>query len=209
MTCGKISVTPGFLLLMAWLYYSGRGKLAFLVLVSSCLHEAAHYMTLRLFGARVERLKISMVGAEMQVIGRLSYPGEILSAAAGPASNLMAALVLARFAGERGYVAAGLNLALAFFNLLPAPGLDGGRCLAGLTGWLCGPHRADALNRAVSGTVGLCAAAAGLTAFILGGNVTGLLAGFWLCSTCVGKIGRMDGKKGLSFRAETGTMVHV
>ena len=74
---------------------------------------------------------------------------------AGPGANLLTALVLAA-AGEAFWAAAGGNLVLCLFNLLPLRPLDGGRALELAVTWIAGP---DAGERAVR-MAGTCAALA-------------------------------------------------
>ena len=119
---GRVEVTGGFLLLAAWLNYLDRQGIVHLALLYCALHELGHLLVLRLLGVRVRRLSITAVGAEMEIDRSLSYGGEILAALAGPLVNLALALTFCRF--SRGWVFAGLNLALCCFNLLPVGRLD-------------------------------------------------------------------------------------
>ena len=93
---------------------------------------------------------------------RLSYPGEIAAVLAGPAVNLLCALVLG---GAHAWVAAGAHLSLCLFNLLPVRPLDGGRALYLAAAWLAGPSAAERIACWAGGT----------TALALGGLVLWLL----------------------------------
>lgn len=135
-----MEVTGGFLLLAAWLNYLDRQGIVPLALLSCTLHELGHLLVLLLLGVRVRRLSITAVGAEMEIDRSLSYGGEVLAALAGPLVNLALALTFCRF--SRGWVFAGLNLALCCFNLLPVGRLDGGRVLRCVLAWLLGPEAA-------------------------------------------------------------------
>ena len=84
------------------------------------------------------------------------------SVLAGPAANLLAALVLTALGGERWPAAVGANLVLCAFNLLPVRPLDGGRALYLLVSWAAGPAAGEAAGR-WAGTV----AAAALSGLIL------------------------------------------
>ncbi len=160
---GKLEAGWGFAALLALSLLAGAGGVLPLVLFSALCHEAGHLLALRLAGARVERVRLTAFGAEIRAdTRRLSYPREILCTLAGPAVNLLLALLFARLMGS--YVAAGANLLLGCFNLLPVPALDGGRVLYLLVSWLIDPPAADRICRGV----GLgCALALTGVAFVL------------------------------------------
>ena len=133
---GRITVTPGFLFLMAWCNYADQQGLLLPALAGCALHELGHLAAIWGLGGSVRRLRLTAVGAEIQMERPMSYPGELAAALAGPAANLAAAWLCCR--AEGGALFAGLNLALGCFNLLPVGRLDGGRALH------CpgpGPHR--------------------------------------------------------------------
>ena len=111
MRLGRGEVTGGFLLLTAWLNYLDRQGVVPLALLVCALHELGHWAALRALGARVRRVRRT-----------LSYGGELLAALAGPGANLALALAFSPLTG--GGLFAGLNLALACFNLLPVGQMD-------------------------------------------------------------------------------------
>lgn len=148
---GKLTVTWGFAAMLVLALLAGAGNVLPLVALSALCHELGHLGALRLAGAEVESVRLTAFGAEIQADTRyLPYGREILCTLAGPAVNLVLALVLARAAGD--YVLAGANLLLGLFNLLPVPSLDGGRALFLLVSWALDPIAADAASR----TVGRC-----------------------------------------------------
>ena len=119
---------------------------------------------LRLLGARVRELRVSVFGAELVTsAARLSYPGEIAAVLAGPAVNLLCALVLG---GAHAWVAAGAHLSLCLFNLLPVRPLDGGRALFLAAAWLAGPSAAERIACWAGGTTAL--ALGGLVLWLIG-----------------------------------------
>ena len=145
---GKLEAGWGFGALTALSLLAGAGEVLPLALASALCHELGHLAALRLAGARVERLRLTAFGAEIRAdTRRLSYPREIACTLAGPAVNLLLALGFARLGGN--YVAAGANLLLGGFNLLPVPALDGGRALHLLVSWLLDPRGADRVCRVV------------------------------------------------------------
>ena len=143
------------MLLAAFLYYMDTGGLLLWTGAACALHELGHYAAIRLWGGRVTALRITCVGAEMALSARrpLSRWGEVCSVLAGPAVNLLLALGSARLApamGEGLFLFAGLNLALATFNLLPIARLDGGRALRGLLCLARGEEDAGRISRVCS-----------------------------------------------------------
>lgn len=144
---------------------AGAGTVLPLVLLSALCHELGHLAALWLAGTRVEQIRLTAFGAEIHADTRyLPYGREILCTLAGPAVNLILAVVLARVAGD--YLLAGANLFLGAFNLLPLPALDGGRALHLLVSWAADPLLADRVCRWV-GLVCGAALTAGALALVL------------------------------------------
>lgn len=117
------------------------------VLLAALCHEWGHYGVLRCCGAVVEEIKISLYGAQIRLAERpiLSYGRELLAVLAGPAVNIVLALLLAR-CGARSeiiYIFSGAQLVLGGFNLLPLRPLDGGTALWLAVAWGCDPAVAD------------------------------------------------------------------
>ena len=129
---GRVEVTGGFLLLVAWLNYLDRSLLVPLALIACGIHELGHIFVIRLMGGAIKGIRLTAVGAELILSRPLGYWQEGLSALAGPGANLL----------------------LGGFNLLPVPALDGGRALHLTVSWLADPLTADRLCR----TVGLMCA---------------------------------------------------
>ena len=101
----RIRISGGFWLLAAWFTLVNGWQLLAVILSAAALHELGHLLVLRLLGARVRELRVSVFGAELMTsAARLSYPGEIAAVLAGPAVNLLCALVLG---GAHAWVAAG------------------------------------------------------------------------------------------------------
>lgn len=129
MRLGKIWISRGFLLLAVLSALWMEGALALGLLSACLLHEGAHLLVLRAFGGRLRALRLTLNGALLLTEqGTMGYGGELLAVMAGPGINLLLSLLLAR-AGERWHLCSGIHLTLGVFNLLPLPGLDGGRML--------------------------------------------------------------------------------
>ena len=148
----RIRVSPGAPALLAVFVWLSSPEVLGAVLLAALCHELGHYAALRRRGGWVRAVRISALGAEMQVAGRMSYGGELLAAAAGPAVNLLlaAALGLPGRWWEPLYLLAGAQAVLGCFNLLPILPLDGGRMLWLALCWGTDPFLADQVTQAVS-----------------------------------------------------------
>ena len=176
MRLGRIEVTGGFFLLLAWLNYLDRSFLVPMALAACTAHELGHIAAIRLLGGSVKEVRLTAIGAELVLERPLAYWQEGLSALAGPGVNLLLALAGCRFS----LTFAGLNLALALFNLLPVGRLDGGRALYCTLALLAGPGLADLVGRWLDCLCTASVTAAGLFLALWGGNITLLPAACWL-----------------------------
>lgn len=119
----RLRISPGVPLLLAAFVWLASPLLLGAILSAAVCHELGHWLVLRRVGGRIQRLHITVFGAEMQVDDRrISYGGELLAAAAGPVSNLLLAAALGLLGRwwEPLYLFAGAQLVLGAFNLLPA-----------------------------------------------------------------------------------------
>ena len=149
----RLRISPGVPLLLAAFVWLASPLLLGAILSAAVCHELGHWLVLRRVGVRIQRLHITVFGAEMQVDDRrISYGGELLTAAMG---------LLGRW-WEPLYLFAGAQLVLGAFNLLPALPLDGGRILWLALAWLTEPYTAQRVLSAVSLAVSL--------ALLLGGG---------------------------------------
>jgi len=180
MKLGRISVSPGFLLLAAWLNYVDEQGIFWLGLLCCAAHEMGHLAVLYILEKPVKRICITVFGAEILMKSDLSYGQELAAAIAGPSVNLGLAAVLCYFPG--GELIAGMNFLLGCFNLLPFGQMDGGRCLSCLGSILFGPGAGERTVCAVSWLVGTLAAGTGILLWRMGGNLTLLFISLWLLS---------------------------
>ena len=148
-----VRVSPvAVLVLVIFVTIASPAVLAALLLAALC-HELGHYLALNWFGANIEAVHVTPFGIRMDVAQRpqLSYGKELLAVAAGPAVNLLAALVLSSigYRWEGAYLVAGAHLVLGVFNLLPVYPLDGGRLLWLAVAWCTDPFLADHCARII------------------------------------------------------------
>lgn len=179
---GRLRITPGFLLAVALLLVCDDGSgLPFLLLLASLLHELGHLLLARLLGLEVRTLRLGFFGAELDLPGRAHcrWLDEVLLLAAGPAVNLVLAVLCCALPGETAPLFGALNLLLGCFNLLPVFPLDGGGLLQVLAARLL----PGAFGLTVSDCVGSITRGLllGLGLFLaLQGNPSLLLLSFWL-----------------------------
>ena len=169
MRCGKVSVSPWLLVLIALFFAIDKSIYAPLVVLCALLHEMGHLAALRDCGVEVERVCFHPFGIEMRAPGMayLPYRDELCIAAAGPLANFLAALCTLALVALVGPFDGALfftvcNLALALLNLMPVVGLDGGRMLSALLFPLLGLPRGEAVLQIVSGIASAAILAAGL-----------------------------------------------
>ena len=136
---GRIRVSFGFCLLTAWFGLVNGWRPLGNFLGAAAVHELGHCLALRCLGTAWKSLRIGVFGAVLETNdSRLSYGGELICVLAGPAANLLCAAVCAAVGRGRWDAAAGANLVLCIFNLLPLRPLDGGRALHLAVSWLAG-----------------------------------------------------------------------
>lgn len=183
-----ISVSPAAVVVLAAFVLLSSPEILAALLLAALMHEWGHYLVLQMLGGRVDAVTITALGAEMHIAAdcRLSYGGEILATLAGPAINLLSALLLGllgRYASLC-YLLSGAQFILGAFNLLPIAPLDGGSILWLSIAWCTEPNTADR----VSANIGLAAAFLLLTVTALlgcrmGGGIFLVLMALWLLLT--------------------------
>ena len=142
-------MSPGAPALLAVFVWLSSPEVLGAVLLAALCHELGHYAALRRRGGWVRAVRISALGAEMQVAGRMSYGGELLAVAAGSGCNLLLWALLSSVGGEALAPFAGAHLILGALNLLPVRPMDGGRLLWLLTALCTEPYTADRVAYAV------------------------------------------------------------
>lgn len=176
----RVTVSPGFFLLAAFLFYLGDGSGVLLwAAAAAIVHELGHVAAAMLMGGRAEALTLSAVGAELRFdySSVLSYGRECLVALAGPAVNLIAGVPLL-WAGL--YLPAMITFGLGLFNLFPVLPLDGGRVLSNLVAAHFGLDQAERTLAVSTGIVVGLLAGLGVIAAIEYANVVPLMLAVWL-----------------------------
>ena len=187
----RFSCSLSFLLATVLLLLAAHKSWLLLFWVAAILHELGHLLALYLLGGHVSRFCFRLSGGELQYDGKhLSYGGEVLLALAGPAVNLLFAWLSGWLASfwqqELLYQFSGCHLVLAFFNLLPALPLDGGRVLQTLLE-LRFPMDGERLAGIVSLCVGAVLFVLGSAVLLKGGNPTLFSAGGVILLRSLGK----------------------
>jgi Zn-dependent protease/CBS domain-containing protein len=166
----EVRIHLTFFLLLAWIgavYYIQGGLeraisgVVFILLLFLCvlLHEFGHVYAARLYGIRTKDVTLLPIGGVAALERMPEKPSqEIVVALAGPAVNLVIAIVLLVALGARFDLTemaqiekaqstltaqvASANIALLVFNLIPAFPMDGGRVLRALLAMRLGFGRA-------------------------------------------------------------------
>lgn len=127
----------GTLLFLTIAYVMDTEGMFLYVLASSLLHELGHLGMMFVCGAKLRRVEWSGFGFLLRFDGLLPYTHDALIAAGGVMMNLLTAFFFAQTAEYTAYaaemcLAAGVNLLMGLFHLLPALPLDGGQVLLAL-----------------------------------------------------------------------------
>lgn len=187
----RIKLAPTVPALLAVLLLLLPPVLLLAILSAALLHELGHYAALRAMKGSVKQLAITPLGAEMTIEGHLSYPKELALAAAGPAVNLLLAIILSHLGTrwEICYLFGGVHLVLGIFNLLPILPLDGGMLLWNAAAWCIEPYTADRISAIVGLFAAILLSGAALWMLFRGGSPFLLIATLGLLRVPLQQIG--------------------
>ncbi|MCL5289640.1 MAG: M50 family metallopeptidase [Bacillota bacterium] len=159
-----------FLFLLGLYFVAGVLEKGLIIFALVLFHELSHTLAARLLGVRVIDVEVLPFGGVARMGGEMSIEPskEIAVALAGPASNLF---LVALAMGLRHYgiwseelspFFLQINLMLAFFNLLPALPLDGGRILRALLSVHVGLSQATIIAARIGQVVAVAVACLGI-----------------------------------------------
>lgn len=172
----ELTISPGFVLLAAALYFiGGVGALA-AFLAAALAHELGHLAAIFITGSSIRRLRLTACGPVIEYGGALTKSQEIGVIAAGPVAGLFFATLC--FLTNVPYIcyAGAIALLAAMFNLLPVLPMDGGRlALYALETVL--PTKTAKIVMRVLGSA--CAAGVIATGFIMD-SPAAAAAGIWM-----------------------------
>ena len=121
-------LSGGFLLLLSVTGFLCGAEALSAAALAAAAHELGHLALILVQGSLPRRLTLDVSGACLHCFG--PEPGvrqELFRALAGPAAGTAYWLLLRHSSSELLLASAQVSLMLSLVNLLPAPGLDGGR----------------------------------------------------------------------------------
>ncbi len=96
------------------------------VVLIIAIHELSHLLVAGLFGFDIRSVSLTMGGVILETAPHRSVTAEILLSLAGSLGGLLTSLLFWRYGLHH---TALWSVVMSLFNLLPVPGLDGGRVL--------------------------------------------------------------------------------
>ena len=172
----ELTVSPGFLLLAASVYFAGGlGALAAL-LAAALAHELGHLAAIFMAGASIRSLRVTVCGPVIEYGGDIGAREEMGILAAGPIAGIFFAVLC--FVTEIPFLCytGAIALLAALFNLLPVLPMDGGR-LAQYALNMVMPEKTAAAVLRFAGT--LCALGVLATGIYIR-SVAAAAAGIWM-----------------------------
>lgn len=172
----ELTVSPGFLLLAASVYFAGGlGALAAFG-AAALAHELGHLAAMFMADVTIRGVRVTACGPVIEYSGALDRRQEAGILAAGPVAGLLFAVLC--FVTEIPFLcyAGAIALLAALFNLLPVLPMDGGR-LAQYALEAVLPERAVAVIMRVTGS--LCALGV-LATGIYVRSIAAAAAGIWM-----------------------------
>ena len=131
---GKLRISVFVPILVAVISLSSDAQFFYVAMLSALMHETAHFVAMKMCGARFLRISLDPFGADIGAdTSRLSYKSEIVVFLSGPLMNFVLALLsLLFYFSFKGMLVLAFcisNIIFFFVNILPVRGLDGARVL--------------------------------------------------------------------------------
>ena len=149
----RISIDPMAAILFVGMLLTDRTHIVVGIFIAATVHEGGHLLAARLLGIPLRSMRLDMLGARLDIGGRiLTYGEEWALCAAGPIFSLLFAAVPV-FLWERFSFArelSCLSLLLGGLNLLPIRNFDGGRMLASFLSAIMGERFSEHVITACS-----------------------------------------------------------
>ena len=149
----RVRISPLVAVFFVGLILTDRSLLCLSAFLAAAFHELGHLCAARLLRIPIRRLRLDLLGARLDTVGRLlSYGEEWLLCWAGPMFSLIMSVALSVF-WEISLFARLLSCAsllLGLLNLLPIRGFDGGRMLAAAVSVTLGEGAAEYVLRLTS-----------------------------------------------------------
>lgn len=185
----KVTITSGFLLVMAALTVLCGGAFTLMALLAAAVHEQGHLGCIALCGGQVRGFRLCSAGAELEIGGRFSYWQDALIALSGPFAGALlagAALCAGELTGAGwAYALFSVSLFYSLLNLLPAGELDGGRAMYAVCCQLFGPAAAGRVRRIFDLLISALLLGAGIYVFFASkGNISALICAFFVIKGC-------------------------
>ena len=129
----RIRISPIVAVFFLGLMLTDRSLLCLSAFLAAAFHEAGHLLAAKLLRIPIRTMRLDLLGARMDTVGRLlSYGEEWLLCAAGPLFSLLLSGGLAVFWSVSSFarLLSCASLLLGLLNLLPIRSFDGGRMLS-------------------------------------------------------------------------------
>ena len=150
---GRMKVSPLVAVFFIGLILTDRSLLCLSAFLAAAFHEVGHLLAARLLGIPIRSLRLDLLGARMDTVGRMmTYGEEWLLAAAGPLFSLLLSLGLFCLWEISPFtkLLSCASLLLGGLNLLPIRSFDGGRMLASSISYFFGERTSDYVLRLTS-----------------------------------------------------------
>ena len=142
----QINISYIFISLFTLYIATDRTGIVLPMLISFGLHELGHIIFIYYFGSRIKNISLRPGCFGIEYDDNLDIIEKILSVAAGPIFNIIVGLVFYSLNIEFGI----LNYVVAFYNLLPINGMDGGTLIKIILGLALENNRVEAIMKIIN-----------------------------------------------------------